>query len=43
MLLYCTSWTIAQSIPNHPSDNSAFVNWAKTHASPLQASDKAID
>ncbi len=43
MLLYCTSWTIAQSIPNHPSDNSAFVHWAQTHASPLQASDKAID
>lgn len=43
MLLYCTSWTIAQSIPNLPSDNSAFVHWAQTHAWSLQASNKAID
>lgn len=43
ILLLCTSLATAQSVANNLSDNSAFVNWAKTHAQPLQASNKAIN
>jgi erythromycin esterase len=38
-----TSFVIAQSAASNLSDNSTFVHWAKTHARPLQASNKAID
>ncbi len=43
MLLYCTSWTIAQPATNLASNNSAFVYWAQRHVWPLQSSAKATD
>lgn len=43
MLLFCTACIFAQPAADSSSRNSAFIHWAKSHALPLHATDRAID